>query len=246
MISAVAFSPFLVYLWKRIDWSKWPALLLVGLTGTGLPSFLFPMAQTEISSSVAGILNSLTPLFTLIFGVLFFSSRFRSNKLAGVLIGLIGAACLILLGNKVGMQGNLWYGLFVVLGCVCYAISSNTVGHFLKDMRSLAISTVSFIMVGIPAAIYLFTTDFLQVLEQHEQGWQAVGYIATLSLFSTVLASIIFFQLIHMTSPLFSSMVSYLVPMVAVLWGVIDGEPLTIMHFLGMGLIFLGVYLSRN
>jgi drug/metabolite transporter (DMT)-like permease len=246
VVSAFAFLPFLVYIWKKIDWSKWPQYLLVGLTGTALPSLLFPLAQTEVSSSIAGILNSLTPLFTLLLGIIFFNSRFGSNKLVGVLIGLGGAACLILFGNDMGLQGNLWYSLFILLACLCYATSGNVVGHQLKNIPSLNISVVSFTMVGIPAGILLLFTDFPTVLQSHEQGWEALGYIVLLALASTVMASVIFFRLIKMTSPLFSSMVSYLVPAVAVLWGVIDGEPITLMHSAGMGLILFGVYLSRN
>ncbi|MEN0005708.1 MAG: DMT family transporter, partial [Bacteroidota bacterium] len=154
--------------------------------------------------------------------------------------------CLILLGNEVGLQGNLWYSLFVLLACFCYATSSNVVGYFFQNTPSLTISAVSFIMVGIPATIMLFTTDFTTVLETDENAWEAVGYIVILALASTVLASVIFFKLIQMTTPLFSSMVSYLVPAVAVGWGLVDGESITILHFLGMFLILVGVYLSRS
>ena len=245
-ISALAFLPILLAQWKKVDWKKWPYLFLVGLTGTAIPSFLFPEAQTYVSSSVAGILNSLTPLFTLVLGILFYRTSFVLGKLIGVLIGLGGAIFLVVFGNGNIYEANIWYSLLIVFATICYATSSNTVGFYLKDTNALLISTVSFVLVGIPGFILLLGTNFAKVIQTHEQGWQALGYVSFLALFSTVLASIVFFQLIKWTSPLFSTMVSYLVPLVAVLWGILDGEVLTFFHLIGMVLIFVGVYLSRK
>lgn len=245
-ISALAFAPFLLYRLRRVDWSRWRFLLLVGLTGTAIPAFMFSIAQTEISSSMAGVLNSLTPLFTLLLGMLLFSAPAAWAKVAGVLIGLAGAALLIVLGRSAGISGNPWYGLLVLVGCICYAISSNTVGKYLKDMSSLTISAASFCMVGLPAIAYLFTTDFAATLSHAPQAWAALGYIALLSLFGTVLASIIFFQLVQWTTPVFASMISYIVPIVALGWGAADGEAITLVHLGGMALILSGVYLVKR
>ena len=245
-VSALAFLPFLIVKFKEVNWSQWQALLLVGLTGTAIPSFLFPLAQTEISSSIAGMLNSLTPLSTLILGVVIFKAPFAWSKLLGILIGLGGAALLIVLGEEAGVTGNVWYSLFIILATICYAASSNIVGFYLRRMSSLMISAASFVMVGLPALVYLFSTDFVEVVTTHEQGWEALGYVTILALASTVLASILFFKLVQDTSPVFSSTVSYIVPIVALLWGAVDGEPITLVHFLGMGLILLGVNLSRK
>jgi drug/metabolite transporter (DMT)-like permease len=114
-ISAIAFLPILVYRWKKVDWTRWKYLLIVGLTGTGIPSFMFAIAQTEISSSIAGVLNSLTPLFTLVLGILLFGRNTPWVKALGILIGLVGAAMLILMGEQAGIEGNPWYGLLVVI-----------------------------------------------------------------------------------------------------------------------------------
>jgi len=246
-ISALAFLPFLLFRFREVRWKKWPFLLLVGLTGTGLPSVLFPMAQQGISSSLAGILNSLTPLFTLLIGVVLFRTGFVWSKLLGVLIGLGGAAILVLQGSNGAMTGNAGFALLAIAGSLCYAVSSNTVATFLRDQSSLLISAASFIMVGGPAAAYLFgATDFVEVLTTQPNGWVGLGYVTVLALFSTVLASVIFFQLIQWTNALFSSTVSYLVPLVAVAWGVFDNESLSMAVLLGMGLILSGVYLSRQ
>jgi drug/metabolite transporter (DMT)-like permease len=245
-VSALAFLPILLLKLKDVNWKKWLALLLVGLTGTALPSFLFPLAQTQISSSIAGMLNSLTPLSTLIIGVVVFSAPFAWSKLLGVLLGLGGAAILIMSGEQVGISGNAWYSLFIILATICYATSSNIVGYFLRDMSSLMISAASFVMVGLPAIFYLFSTNFVEVVTTHEFGWQALGYVVILALASTVLASILFFKLVQDTSPVFSSTVSYIVPIIALFWGAVDGEPITLIHFMGMALILFGVNLSRK
>ena len=245
-ISALAFLPVLGFQWNRINWKKWPYLLLVGLTGTAIPSFLFPIAQTEVSSSVAGILNSLTPLFTLVLGLIFYGSSLVWGKVLGVVIGLIGAIFLVFFGEANAYQSNIWFSVLIVLATICYATSSNTVGYYLKDMNALLISTASFVMVGIPGLILLLQTNFIEVMISHEQSWYALGYVGFLALFSTVLASVVFFQLIKWTSPVFATMVSYLVPIVAVIWGIWDGEIITLFHMVGMGLILVGVYLSRQ
>ncbi len=245
-VSSLSFIPILIYHYRKIDWKKWPYLAIVGLTGTAIPSFLFPIAQTVISSSMAGILNSLTPLFTLAIGIAFFQSSIVYRKIFGVLIGLVGAALLILFGNQFGIQGNLWFGLFIILATFCYATSTNTVGYFLKDMSSLLISAVSFAIVGFPAIFMLLATDFIDILQNDPEGLPALNYIIVLALFSTVLASIIFFRLIQWTNPVFATTISYLVPIVALGWGLVDGEPVTIYHLLGMGLILSGIYLTRQ
>ncbi|MCB9264401.1 MAG: DMT family transporter [Lewinellaceae bacterium] len=245
-ISALAFLPILAYRFRRVDWSRWRPLLVVGLTGTAIPAFMFAIAQMHISSSVAGVLNSLTPLFTLLLGVLLFGSSTHWAKVLGVLVGLGGAAMLILFGKEAGAQGNPWFGLLVIVGTICYATSSNVVGTYLRDMSAVTISAAAFVMVGLPALVFLFSTDFVEVLGHREGAWLALGYVAILSLVGTVLASIIFFKLVQWTTPVFASMISYLVPIVAVSWGAFDGEPITMIHLLGMGLILSGVYLVKN
>ncbi|GJM36540.1 MAG: permease [Saprospiraceae bacterium] len=245
-ISAIAFLPFFLFRFRKIDWSKWKALLVVGLTGSGLPAFLFSFAQTKISSSVAGILNSLTPLFTFFLGVLLFGSAFQWSRLGGVLLGLIGAILLILYGNDSGFEGDFWYSMLVILAALCYGTSVNTVGTYLKEMNSITISAAAFLLIGTPALVYLFSTDFVTRLTTVPEAWEALGYVAILSLAGTVLASIIFFQLVHWTNAVFASTVAYVIPIVALGWGLLDGESITVFHLLGMVFILAGVYMSRK
>jgi len=246
-ISAVAFLPFLLSRRREIDWKRLRYLIIVGVTGSGGPAFLFALAQTEISSSMAGILNSLTPLFTLFLGILFFGGSFSWAKALGVVLGFTGAVLLILLGTRSGVEGNLWYGLLVVLATLCYATSGNTVGAHLKDMNSLLIGSASFGIVGLPALLYLLLgTDFIHRMATVPEAWASLGYIAILALLGTFAASVIFFKLIQWTSPVFGSTVAFLIPIVALGWGLVDGEPITPYHFVGMAMILSGIYLSRR
>ncbi|PHN03025.1 DMT family transporter [Flavilitoribacter nigricans] len=245
-ISGLAFLPYFLLKWRRVDWSKFRWLLLVGITGTGLPSILFPLAQTHISSSVSGILNSMTPLFTMLIGILAFKAPMIWAKAVGVLLGLLGAVLLILGGSEGEFGGNFGYGLFIVLATLCYATSTNTVAFKLKGISSLVISGVSFTIVGIPAIILALSLGIPEVIATHPEAWTGLGYITILALGSTVLASVLFFHLIQIMGPIPSSMVSYIVPIVALLWGFVDGEFIGLIHFMGMAMIFIGVYLSRR
>ena len=216
------------------------------MTGSGLPAILFSTAQTEISSSVAGVLSSLSPLFTLVVGILFFGASAMWSKISGILMGLLGAVCLIAFGQNAGIEGNLWYGGLILIGCLCYAISSNTVKSSLQEMSSIKISAAAFFIVGIPSLIYLLTTDVLTVIQTHEHGWTSLGTVTLLALAGTVMATILFFKLVQVTNPIFASLVSYLIPVIAILLGSYDGEPITFLHVIGMALILLGVYLTNR
>ena len=245
-ISAIFFLPIFLWHIKQIDWSRLKYLMIIGICGSGLPAVLFPFAQTEISSSIAGTLSSLTPLFTLIIGALFFKADSAWGKLMGILVGLIGAIVLIVFGQDVGIEGNLWYGLFILVGCVCYAISTNIVKAHLQEMSSFKISAVAFFIVGIPCLIYLLSTNIAEVVQTHAYGWTSLGAVTLLSLGGTLMATVLFFKLVQLTNPLFASLVSYLIPMIAMLLGAFDGEPITLLHLFGMGLILAGVYLTKG
>ncbi|MFN7117386.1 MAG: DMT family transporter [Saprospiraceae bacterium] len=245
--SASAFLPFLLYHWRKVDVKRLHFYLLIGLCGSAIPSFLFAFAQQHISSSVAGILNSLVPLFTLLLGLIIFQAKFIGSKLIGVLLGLAGASVLIFAGDGQGLKGDIFYSFLIVLATICYAINANLVASVFRDLTSLEISMVGFTMVGVPSFIYLASgTNFFQVMYMHPQAWEALGYVAFLALIGTVLATIIYFKLIQQTNPVFASTTAYLMPLVSVIWGVLDGEAVGWQHLLGMVLILGGVYLSRK
>ncbi len=245
--SALILLPFLIANFRQIDWSRLKYLVVVGIMGSGIPAFLFPVAQLKISSSITGILNALTPLFTLFIGVLLFRASWVWSKVLGIMIGLSGATLLVLIKDSNGNGSNIAYSLLVVMATICYAISANTVGNRLRDMNSFHITIVSFFLVGIPAAIWLFaTTDIVHRVSTNPQALPVLGLVALLSLFGTVIGSVYFFRLVQWTNPVFASTVSYLAPVISVIWGFWDGEPVNILHFAGMFLILAGVYLSRK
>lgn len=245
--SALILLPILIANFSKIDWSRLKYLVVVGLMGSGIPAFLFPIAQTHISSSVTGILNALTPLFTLFLGVLIFKASWAWSKVLGILIGLAGASMLVLMNASNGTESHALYSLLVILATICYAISGNTVGSYLRDMNSFHISMVSFVLVGIPAAIWLFfTTDVVHQVATEPGALPVLGFVFLLSLFGTVIASVYFFRLVQWTNPVFASTVSYVSPVISVMWGFLDGESISILHFAGMFLILAGVYLSRK
>ncbi len=245
-ISAIAFLPFFLGRLRQIDWSKLRYYIIVGLAGSGFPAFLFAFAQTQINSVMAGILNSLTPLFTLVLGMMLFGSQLIWSKVLGVLVGLVGAALLILLGHEQGIEGKFLYSFLVILATICYATSVNTVGTYLKKVDSITLSAVTFCLIGLPALIYLLSTDFLAVMQSGAAAWTSLGYVSILALMGTVIASVVFFYLVHMTNALFASMIAYLIPIVAFLWGLADGEHIQWFHFAGMALILSGIYVSRK
>ncbi len=246
VVSSITFLPIFLWIRNEIDWSKWKFLLITGLTGNAIPAFLFAIAQTKLSSSLTGVLSSLTPLFTLLLAIVFFKLPFERNKGIGVFIGFLGAFLLAWFGKESGAASNPLYAIYVVLGGVCYAISSNTVASKLKESSSMVISAASFMMLLPIGFALFFYSDVPTTLLTHEAGWISFGYLTILAIFGTVLASILYYQLVHLTGAVVSSFVSYLIPIVATAWGFADGEPITIFSMLGMGLILLGVYIARK
>lgn len=247
-ISALAFFPIFWYNRKQVDWSRWPFFLIVGLAGSALPAFLFATAQTQLSSSMAGMLSSLTPLFTLLLGVAFFGVPFEWGRTIGILTGLVGAVVLVSSagGNLPGEKAQWGYALLVIAATAMYATSSNTVQRYLKGQSSVVISSVAFLLVGPLGFFFLIYTDFLATMQSHPQAWSSLGYITILALLGTVLASMFFFRLVQLRDAIFASIVSYLVPVVAMVWGLWDQEGLRWIQVAGTALIMVGVYVSRK
>jgi drug/metabolite transporter (DMT)-like permease len=244
-MSVACFATF-PFIWKRlgtIPKQKLKYLSIVGIFGSGIPAFLFATAQTRINSSLAGMLNGLTPVFTMLVGSLFFHSKFTSRQIIGVFIGLLGASGLILLRSDGGLSADFGYAILIVIATLCYGISVNTIKTFLSNIDSITISGAGLLFVGIPYVIYLFSTDFVSRFEAYPKAWEAFGYIATLSLFGTALSGVLYFQLVKISSPLFASVVTYFIPIVALIWGIADGEKLNPFHLLAMVAILGGVTL---
>ena len=248
-ISALALAPFAITHLRRVSREQLPLLFLVGLTGTALPSFLFPIAQVRLSSSLTGMLSSLTPLCTFLVAWLVFSSRPVRQQVIGIVVGLVGALLLAYVAPGGGEEtGQLGYATLVLAACLCYGTSANLVGHYFGRLPSLTITVVSFFLVGLPALLYAIAFSGVghTVAEAGAAGWQALSYVAVLAVGSTVLASFVFFRLVQSTGAVFASTVSYLIPVVALLWGLLDDERIAVLQLPAIGLVLLGVFLSKR
>ena len=230
---------------SKIPAHKWKYIALTSLFGTFIPAYLFAIAQTEIDSSVSSILNSLTPLNTLILGALFFGLQFKRNQIFGILIGLIGSALLILNGAIHHPEQNYYYAILVLIASICYAVNVNLIKKYLHDLSPVSITTGNFMMLVFPAFIILFFSGFFEVVH-YVKVQESVLFIIVLGVVGTGIANILFFKLIQMSSPVFATSVTYLIPVVAFCWGLLDNEMLTPVQFFGAFIILIGVYLSAK
>ena len=229
----------------KIPLHQWKYISLTALFGTFIPGYLFAIAQTQIDSSVSSILNSLTPLNTLVLGVLFFGLRFQRSQVFGVIIGLIGSALLILNGAMHHPEQNYYYAILVLIASVCYATNVNLIKKYLSDLSPLTITTGNFLVMLVPATIILFFSGFFEVMHLYTVQ-HSILFIIVLGVVGTGIANILFFKLIQMSSPVFATSVTYLIPVVAFFWGLLDHEMLTPVQFLGAFIILIGVYLSSK
>ena len=230
---------------SKIPLHKWKYIALTSLFGTFIPAYLFAIAQTEIDSSVSSILNSLTPLNTLILGALVFGLQFKRNQIFGILIGLIGSALLILNGAIHHPEQNYYYAILVLIASICYAVNVNLIKKYLHDLSPLSITTGNFMVLFFPASLILFFSGFFEVVHDVKVQ-EAVLFIMILGVVGTGIANILFFKLIQMSSPVFATSVTYLIPVVAFCWGLLDNEMLTPVQFFGAFIVLIGVYLSAK
>lgn len=229
----------------KIPHHQWKYIALTSLFGTFIPAYLFAIAQTQIDSSISSILNSLTPLNTLLIGALFFRLDFRRNQIFGVLIGLVGSALLIWNGAVHHPNQNYYYAFLVLIASICYATNVNLIKKYLSDLPPLSITTGNFLVLLFPAFVVLYYTDFFSML--HGVAVQeSVLYILILGVLGTGIANIIFFKLIQISSPVFATSVTYLIPVVAFFWGMLDQELLTPVQLFGAFIVLVGVYLSAR
>lgn len=222
-------------------------LFASGMMAIFIPAFLFSTAQTRMDSSAAGILNALSPIFTMIIGAFLFNQRFKGYAIVGIVLGFAGAAVLSITRSDGSISGINAYALLIVLACFFYGSNLNFVKYVIPDLRSVTITSVSVLLIGPLAAIYLFGfTGFTHKLSTAEGAWKATGFVTLLGLMGTAIAILLFNRLVKMTTPIFASSVTYVMPIVAVLWGLLDGEEIRTGHLIGMTAIIGGVYLANK
>ena len=232
---------------KTIQSHQWKWIILTGFIGTFFPSFLFAFAETEVDSGIVSILNSLVPLNTVLIGLAVFKITSTKTQVFGVILGFVGASMLIFNSMELHPDQNYLYAGFVILATVMYASSVNIIKRYLQDVKPIAIATGNFVAIIIPAILVLsFSNFFTTETFQNDTIYMSIGSVVILSLFGTVMAKIIFNSLIQISSPVFASSVAYLMPLVALLWGLLDGEVFGINQGLASSLILLGVYLVNK
>ncbi|MBK8500470.1 MAG: DMT family transporter [Flavobacteriales bacterium] len=221
----------------------WLPLLGSGVLGNGIPAFLFATAQSRIESALSGMLNSLTPLMTLLTGALFFGTRVRGVHVFGIALGLVGAAGLVAFNSKDGLPSWSVYAVLPVVGTLCYGASGNIVKKYLYMLPAEATSALALTWVG-PVSIGLALGSGLpEALRTDPNAWRALGYVAILAVMSSALALVLWNMLLKRTSALRASMVTYLMPVVAIGWGLLDRETVGWQQIGMIALVLAGVYI---
>jgi drug/metabolite transporter (DMT)-like permease len=247
-VAALLLLPFAVREIGRVERSRLKWLALSGTVGTLIPAFLFAYAETRLASGLAGVLNALTAVFVLLIGALLFGQRLTGLRVLGIALGLVGTVVLMLLGGSgdaatpAGGAGSAWYGLYIVVATVGYGLSVNVIKHRLHTLTPIAVTSLLLLLIGGPALAYLLLgTGFVHKLTTVPGAWPAFGYIVLLATMSTAVATVLFNMLIQRSTALFASSSTYLIPLVALAWGALDGEAFNLWHAAGMAIILAGV-----
>jgi drug/metabolite transporter (DMT)-like permease len=246
-IAFIFLSPLIFKHVKKPLLKHWKGYIGMGVIGNLIPAFLFTKAETGISSSLTGALNSLTPLFTLLISMLVFKEKTNWVNVLGILVGFVGATGLMMVGkSNENVTNESMFIFYVIMATVCYALSVNIIKKYLSDVSSTTATVWALCFIGPVAGAYLFTTDFTTRLATHPAAWQSLGFTAVLAIFGTALSVIVFNTLIKNTGPVFASSVTYLIPIVAMGWGIFDNEHVMPLHFAWIALILGGVYLVNK
>ncbi|MEY3399170.1 MAG: hypothetical protein RL220_1764 [Bacteroidota bacterium] len=244
-IAALALSPVALRAMPGLSARDWGWIALSGITGSGVPAFLFTVAQSRNDSVLAGILNSLTPFFTLVAAAVVFGRKLDLPKLPGILVGLAGAAVLILMRLEADPAAGSYLWLIVAATC-SYGISVNIITQRLSEVHPLRIAAVALFITGLPSAAYFFLSGGTSVIFENDHGMKSLGFICILALGGTAMANFLYFKLAQEAGALFASSVTFLMPLVAIGWGIADNESLTWTYILAAVLMLVGVWLIRN
>ncbi len=231
---------------KKINFHQWRVLFFIALAGTFIPTFLFTFAIQHIDSGIVAILNSFTPLNTLLVGYFFFHYLFTKRQVAGIIIGLIGTVLLVGVGALSHPESNYWYALLVLIATIGYAINVNVIKLYLAELDTTAIAVGNFAWVIVPSLAVLYFTGFFQMDFVHPPVSTSLLYVAILAILGTALAMIYFNKMLKIASPIFVSSVTYTIPLVAVMWGLWYGEHISLLQILAGVVILLGVYVVNK
>ena len=245
ILAWIVLLPYSIRNLKKLQRKDVKPLLVAGFIGSLFPAFLFTKAQTHIDSSMAGMLNSLTPVFTVVVGIVFHKSKFKTIQFVGLVIGLLGAAGLIISNNNLNISNVNAYAFLIVLATIFYAININQIKANLAHLTGVQITSLSFFFIGPVALIYLMFSNITAVVSQPD--WLLhFSALAILGVVGTALAMLFMNSLIRYTTPIFSSSVTYIIPIFAITWGLVDHEKITLFHLLCISIILTGIYLINR
>lgn len=232
---------------KTIKKHQWKWIALSGFLGSFFPAFLFAIAETEIDSGVTSVLNSLVPLNTVLMGFAIFKITSTRRQVVGVIIGFIGTAILIFEGSDINPNQNYLYAGFIIASTLMYAANVNIIKRYLQDVKPLPIAAGNYVFIVIPAFIILiFSGFFSEQTFETDTVWNSILYVGILSVFGTALAKILFNKLIQISTPVFATSVTYLMPLVALIWGLMDGETFSPIQGFATFIILTGVYITNR
>lgn len=237
--------PVAVQQWRQIPLNKLGYVFLSGVLGSFFPAYLFCLAETKIDSSLAGFLNSLTPVFTIFTGLLFFGQVFQLHKLVGVMIAMAGMVVLLFAKGSVNIQ-FLSYASFALVATILYGLNINLVGRHLQQVSSLAVVAVSFALLLVPCLIILWATGYFSLPLTQKDILFSTGASSLLGIMGTAVATILFYVLIKRAGGLFASMVTYGIPFIALSWGLLVDEWINGWQVVGLVIILSGVYITTK
>jgi len=241
ILMPVAVSKYKLFPKKHLKW-----LLLAAFTGNFIPMFLFPIAETEVSSSIAGIINSMMPIFVIVVGALIWKFETTKQQILGTLISFTGVCLLAFGGDGEGGSFKLIPILLLLMATLCYAISTTTVKSKLMEVSSTVLSAFVFAFVlFLPSLFALTSTGFFSTFSFNRDTMIGLMFVSLLSVFGTGLAMMMNYRLLKVSSPLFASTVTLLMPVVAIAWGILDGEKLSVLQFVGTAVIIAGLVFLR-
>jgi drug/metabolite transporter (DMT)-like permease len=236
--------PFYFKRRKKVSKKHLKPLIIVGIVGNLLPAFLFALAQTKIQSSLSGMLNTMFPLMALIIGALFYKAKTESHRILGIIVGLIGTIGIVLSGeSNFGNDNN--YAWYIFIAVIFYAFSINEIKYKLSDIDGISITVFSFMIIGPISGIYLLFSDFSTALTTPDYLINLI-YIALLALGGSAISVSLYYLLIDYVDVVFASLTTYIIPVFAVLWGIFDGESITLEQSLFMIIVFIGIFLVNK
>lgn len=243
--AGICFLPWAVFHISKIPVKKLGVVVLTGLLGNFLPALLFATAIKENGeSSLASILNSLTPLFVIVIGVLFFKSKVQNRKIAGVLVGLAGLVILNVLRGPVSAGDN--GVLLILIATVFYGTTVNLVSHYLKGIDGFKIASVSLAIMAIPACIIMWQQNVFTIARYDEEARWSIAVACLLGVVGSAIATGLYYILIQKAGGLFASLVTYAIPIVAIMWGLLANENITAAQIGCLAMILAGVYLANR